>query len=374
MQAEQEITETNSEDRGAPHLHSLLSHMVENECSDLHVKVGSPPSMRTQGLLVKLDLPTVTPQDGDLIAAELMTKDQFLDLEEAGEVDFAYSTPGLGRFRVNVHRQRGTLGIAVRRILPGVPTLEELGLPPVVQKLAGEHRGLLLVTGPTSSGKTTTCGAIVNHINETRPCHVLTVEDPIEILHRDDCAVVTQREVGEDTADFHTALRAAMRQDPDVIFVGEIRDMETVHSALQAAETGHFVLATLHTTNVAETVNRIVEFFPSTHQQQTRAALAGSLVGVISQRLIRKVGGGRAPAVEVMVMNGRIRDVVLDSKRTHQMNDIISESDFYGMQTFDQALIKLVAAQQISLEDAKKAADNPHDFELALKNQGVIPL
>jgi twitching motility protein PilT len=330
--------------------------------------------MRTHGHLVKLDLPEVTPHDGENITAELMSPAQLSNLEQDGEVDFAYSFSGLGRFRVNVHRQRGTLGFAVRRILPGVPTLEELGLPQVVQTLASEHRGLLLVTGPTSSGKTTTCGAVINHINETRPCHILTLEDPIEILHRDDCAVITQREIGEDTADFHTALRAAMRQDPDVIFVGEIRDAETVGSALQAAETGHFVVATLHTTNAAETINRVVEYFPAGQQQQTRAALAGSLVGVISQRLIRTVDGGRAPAVEVMVMNGRIREVLLDSKRTHEMNDIIKESDFYGMQTFDQALVKLSANDVISIADAKKAADNPHDFELALKREGVIPL
>jgi twitching motility protein PilT len=293
-------------------------------------------------------------------------------LERDGEVDFAYSIPGTGRFRVNVHRQRGSLGIAARRILPGAPEFKELALPGVVEQLAGKHRGLLLVTGPTSSGKTTTCGAIIRHINQTRRCHIVTIEDPIEILHQDEMSVITQREVGQDTNGFLPALRAAMRQDPDVIFVGEIRDTETVGAALQAAETGHFVMATLHTINVAETITRIIDFFPSHQQKQVRVGLAGSLVGVITQRLLPRKGGGRAPALEVMVMNGRIRDCILDPEKSHQILDIVAESEYYGMQTFDQALVKLYRNGTISIDDAKAAATVPQDLELQLRREGLV--
>jgi twitching motility protein PilT len=271
-----------------------------------------------------------------------------------------------------VHRQRGSIGIAVRRILPGAPDFKDLNLPPAVEQLANSHRGLLLVTGPTSSGKTTTCGAIIKHINQSRRCHILTIEDPIEILHKDEMSVVTQREVGQDTNGFLPALRAAMRQDPDVIFVGEIRDTETVGAALQAAETGHFVLATLHTTNVSETVTRIIDFFPSHQQKQIRVALGGSLVGVVTQRLLPKVGGGRTPALEVMVMNGRIRDCVLDPNKAHEMLDIVAESGYYGMQTFDQALVELFREGRVSLEDAKSAATVPQDLELQLRMEGLL--
>jgi twitching motility protein PilT len=226
------------------------------------------------------------------------------------------------------------------------------------------------VTGPTSSGKTTTTGAVINHINSTRPCHILTIEDPIEILHTDIMADVTQREIGQDTSNFGTALRAAMRQDPDVIFVGEIRDLETVTAALQAAETGHFVIATLHTTNVSETITRIIDFFPPHQAKQTRVALGGSLVGVISQRLLPRVGGGRAAAIEIMVMNGRIRDLILDAEKTHGIEDIIREGSFYGMQTFDQALLKLYREGLVGLDDAKNAATSPHDFQIMLTQGG----
>ena len=240
--------------------------------------------------------------------------------------------------------------------------------------LAGHSRGLLLVTGPTSSGKTATTGAIVNHINETRACHILTIEDPIEILHSDIRAVVSQREIGGDTRDFETALRAAMRQDPDVIFVGEIRDPETTKAALQAAETGHFVIATLHATSVAETMNRIIDFFPPHQQKQTRVALAGSLAGIISQRLVPQKGGGRVAAVEILVMNGRIRDLILNPEQTHMIYDIVAESSFYGMQTFDQALLGLFRAGLIELDDARSAATNAHDFQIALQQEGLQPV
>jgi twitching motility protein PilT len=350
----------------------LLAYAVEVKASDLHVKVGSPPTVRVGGLLQPLDYHGLRSEECHEMSFAMMGERETATLESEGEVDFAYSLPSVSRFRVNVHRQRGTLGIAARRILPGAPDLAELHLPSAVTELANEHRGLLLVTGPTSSGKTTTCGAIIKHINQTRRCHIVTIEDPIEILHHDELAVVTQREVGADTRDFYAALRAAMRQDPDVIFVGEIRDTITVKAALQASETGHFVLATMHTTDVAETVNRIIDFFPADQQKQVRVALAGALAGVVTQRLLPRVGGGRAPAIEVMVSNGRIRDCILEPDKTSEIHDIVAQSGFYGMQTFDQSLVGLYQAQLVTLQDARAAANNPHDLELALKKAGLL--
>jgi twitching motility protein PilT len=360
---------------GSAKIEDLLRYIVDVKASDLHVKAGSPPTIRTSGNLQPLEYPMIKPDEANSMSTALLTTDkEKATLEELGEVDFAYSMPGLGRFRVNVHRQRGSLGVAARRILPGAPDFKELQLPPVVEQLAQEHRGLVLVTGPTSSGKTTTCGAILKHINETRRCHIVTIEDPIEILHQDLMSVFTQREVGQDTMGFHAALRAAMRQDPDVIFVGEIRDIETISAALQAAETGHLVLATLHTTDVVETINRIVDFYPAHQQKQVRSALGGSLVGVMTQRLLPKIGGGRAPALEIMVNNGRVKDCILDPDRTHDIHEIVAESGYYGMQTFNQSLINLFKSGQVTLEDAKSATSNPHDFELALQREGVLPV
>ncbi|HEV3472992.1 MAG TPA: type IV pilus twitching motility protein PilT [Actinomycetota bacterium] len=357
---------------GRVHIDDFLRYIVDVKASDLHVKVGSPPTIRISGDLHPLDYPVLESDETHSLTMAMVGDKERSTLETNGEADFAYSLSGVGRFRVNVHRQRGTLGIAARRILPGAPDFADLKLPPVVETLANEHRGLLLVTGPTSSGKTTTCGAIIKHINQTRRCHIVTIEDPIEILHKDEMSVVTQREVGQDTNGFHPALRAAMRQDPDVIFVGEIRDTETVGAALQAAETGHFVVATLHTTNVPETINRIIDFFPPEQQNQVRITLAGSLAGVVTQRLLPRIGGGRAPALEVMVMNGRIQDCILDPNKTHGMHDIMAESGFYGMQTFDQALINLYRAGSVTFEDALSAANVPHDFELKLKTEGLL--
>jgi len=359
-------------DRERATIDELLLYSVDAKASDLHVKAGAPPTIRISGHLYPVDYRALDADDARYLAQAMMEEKERNELEAKGEVDFAYSMSGVGRFRVNIHRQRGSLGIASRRILPDAPDFSELDLPPVVEKLASEHRGLLLVTGPTSSGKTTTCGAIIKHINHTRRCHIVTIEDPIEIMHADAKAIVTQREVGQDTTSFQLALRAAMRQDPDVIFVGEIRDTETVQAALQAAETGHFVIATLHTTDVVETVNRIVDFFPSHQQKQVRIALAGSLVGVMTQRLLPKVGGGRAAAVEVLVSNGRIQECIMDGDKTHEIHDIVKESDFYGMQSFDQAMIKLYQEGKVSLEDAKSGASNPHDFQLAMQQAGIL--
>ena len=358
-----------------PSIQDYLRFLVDQKGSDLHVKAGGPPYVRANGQLLKTQFPALTAADCERAAMDLMDDEQARKFKEKGEVDFAYSSQGLGRFRVNVFRQRGSVGMACRRVLPGSPAFETLGLPPVVKKLADEQRGLLLVTGPTSSGKTTTTGAIINHINATRSSHILTIEDPIEILHPDRMSIVNQREIGHDTADFATALRAAMRQDPDVIFVGEIRDSETVKAALQAAETGHFVVSTLHTTDVSETVNRIIDFFPPHQQKQIRVSLAASLKGIVSQRLLpRKDGKARIPAIEVLVMNGRIHDLILNEEQTHMIHDIVAESSFYGMQTFDQALLQLYRAGLVNLEDAMLAATNSHDFQIALRQEGLQPV
>lgn len=357
---------------GAPHVDDFLRYIVDVKASDLHLKVGAPPTVRISGLLHPLDYPKLGPEECSTLTMQMLGQKEQAEMDRQGECDFAYSVSGLGRFRVNTHKQRGSLAIAARRILPGAPDFKELRLPKVIEKLANEHRGLLLVTGPTSSGKTTTCGAIIKHINHTRRCHIVTIEDPIEILHPDALSIVTQREVGQDTMGFQLALRAAMRQDPDVIFVGEVRDIETVQAALQAAETGHLVIATMHTTDVAETVTRVVDFFPTSQQKQVRVALAGSLVGVMTQRLLPKIGGGRAPAIEVMTNNGRIQDCILDPKKTHDIHDIVKQSEFYGMQTFQKALMDLYREGLVTLEDARSAASDAHDFELALRNEGLI--
>ena len=358
-----------------PNIQDYLRFLVDQKGSDLHVKAGGPPYVRANGQLIRTEFPPLTAADCERSAMDLMDDEQARKFKEKGEVDFAYSSQGLGRFRVNVFRQRGSVGMACRRVLPGSPAFETLGLPPSVKKLADEQRGLLLVTGPTSSGKTTTTGAIINHINATRSSHILTIEDPIEILHPDRMSIVNQREIGHDTADFATALRAAMRQDPDVIFVGEIRDSETVKAALQAAETGHFVVSTLHTTDVSETVNRIIDFFPPHQQKQIRVSLAASLKGIVSQRLLpRKDGKARIPAVEVLVMNGRIHDLILNEEQTHMIHDIVAESSFYGMQTFDQALLQLYRAGLVNLDDAMLAATNSHDFQIALRQEGLQPV
>ena len=356
-------------------IHALLRYVVENRGSDLHIQPGASPSVRIDGSLVDSGFSSTTESDCTRFAKAIMTKDRAADLAEIGEVDFAYSEPTSGRrFRINVYRQVSGLGIAAR-LMPPVPfSFEALSMPAAVKALAEQQRGLLLITGPTSSGKTTTAAAMIDHINKNRPCHILTIEDPIEMLHSNNRALVSQREVGQSTADFATGVRAAMRQDPDVIFVGEVRDAETIKAALQVAETGHLVIATLHTTDVAETINRVIDFFPTNQQEQVRVALAGSIIGIVSQRLLPKVGGGRVPAVEVMVMNGRTRDLILKGGKTHLLHDVVAESSFYGMQTFDQALLKLYQAGLVELEDAKNAASNPHDLHLALQQEGLQPV
>ncbi|HET7487914.1 MAG TPA: PilT/PilU family type 4a pilus ATPase [Acidimicrobiales bacterium] len=357
-------------------LDELLRYTVEHAGSDLHVKVGTPPHVRIDGQLLVAPFDAVTPADAERMAFAVLPTDRADEFVASSEADFALSVPGLGRFRVNVFRQRGSVGLVFRRVLPGIPSFEALGLPPVTRKLAEEQRGMILVTGPTGSGKTTTISAIIDHINESRACNVVTVEDPIEVLHTDKRALVNQREIGTDTRDYATAMRRVLRQDPDVIFIGEMRDPETVWAALAAAETGHLVLSTLHTTNAVETVNRIVDFFPPFQQKQVRLSLASSLKGVLSQRLLERADGqGRVPSVEVLVMNGRIFDRIVDpeSGGNDSIEEIIADGEFYGMQTFDQSLFHLFKAGLVDLRSAMASASNPHDLRIALQQAGLLP-
>jgi twitching motility protein PilT len=351
---------------------TLLRTLAQRQGSDLHLKVGSPPLMRVDGVLGRMENEEkLTPEETEAIAHRIMPADRWQNFLDRNEADFAYGVAGVARFRVNVFRQRGSISMVLRLVRVGSPSFEELGLPPVVRSLADEPRGLILVTGPTGSGKTTTLSAMIDHINSSRACHIVTIEDPIEVIHPDQQAAVNQREVGVDTESFVVAMRAAMRQDPDVILIGEMRDTETVQAALAAAETGHLVLSTLHTIDAAETVNRIVDFLPPFQQQQIRVTLAGALRGVLCQRLLPKVGGGRVPVMEICINTGRVAERILDANRTQEIEEVVAEGSFYGMQTFDQALVGLVKAGTVSTEDALESSSNRHDLELALQQAGV---
>jgi len=315
--------------------------------------------------------PPLGPAETAAIAQSILPPERWERLAQRKEADFAHSVPGVGRFRVNAYYQRGSISLVFRRVRVGSPSYDELGLPPVVGKLADAPRGLILVTGPTGAGKTTTLAAMIDQINATRPLHILTIEDPIEVLHPRRMASVSQRELGLDTDSYVDAMRSAMRQDPDVILIGEMRDHETVGAALAAGETGHLVLSTLHTTDAVETVNRVVDFFPPSQQHQIRVSLASVLRGVICQRLVPGVGGGRMPVVEVMVNNGRIADRIRDHMITSEITEIIAEGEYYGMQTFDQSLLALVSQGLVALADAMDAASSPHDFGLMLEQAGI---
>jgi twitching motility protein PilT len=352
-------------------IEELLRHLVEADGSDLHLKVGSPPTVRVDGSLRRVGDVALSPEDTARIAGFIMPPDRRAAMLDMREADFAYSLPGVGRFRVNAFRQRGSSSIVMRRVRIGSPSFDELGLPEVIRDLAMMPRGLVLVTGPTGSGKTTTLAAMIDYINTTKPVHILTIEDPIEVLHPDRVANVNQREVGVDTDDYVVAMRAAMREDPDVILIGEMRDQETVSAALAAAETGHLVLSTLHTIDATETINRIVDFFPPYQQHQTRVTLSGALRGVICQRLVVRTGGGRIPALEVMVSNGRIAERILNPDTMSDITQIIAQGSYYGMQTFDQSLLRLVQMGIVSIPDAMEASSKPHDFSLMLEQAGL---
>ena len=351
-------------------LNAVLRRAVEHGASDVHLKVGQLPVMRRDGELILFeDHPPLT--DADLEAAlaivSELTPAKRESFYETGELDIAYTSADLPRFRVNVYRQRGSISFAFRVIPNQVPSFDDLRMPAGVRAMGDMHRGLVLVTGATGSGKTTTLAAIIDHINKTRRQHIVTVEDPIEILHADHGCIVNQREVGIDTESYLAALRRALRQDPDVILIGELRDAESAETALKAAESGHLVFSTLHTIDAAETLGRMIEFFPGIKQAQIRSILAGVLRGIVSQRLLPRNDGGRVAAVEVMVNNARIAELIREN-RTEEISDAIEEGAFFQMQTFEQALIELVVSGDIDREVAANAATNQHDFMVALEH------
>ena len=350
-------------------LNPLLRRAVELGASDIHLKVGLPPILRLDGALSPLEESAIlTDRDVEVVLEVVGRRaPERLDaFKQSGDLDVAYQDEDLPRFRVNAFKQRGHISFAFRVIPKNVPTFEKLGLPPGVKRLAEEHRGLVLVTGATGSGKTTTLAAMIDYINRSRQQHIITIEDPIEILHSDQGCIVNQREIGLDTMDFMQALRRALRQDPDVILIGELRDAETAQTALQAAESGHLVLSTMHTVDAAETIGRMVEFFPANKQPQIRSILAGVLSGVISQRLLPRIGGGRVAAVEVMVANSRVQELIRENKPEY-VPEAIAEGSFFDMQTMTSALIDLVVAGVVEQEIAAAGAPNRHDFLIALR-------
>jgi twitching motility protein PilT len=354
-------------------LESALRHLIEVGGSDLHLKVPSPPMVRINGRLEPLPgAERLTPEVTQQIVDGLLKTDELRrEFETENEVDLAFAVSGLARFRVNAFRQRASASLVMRAIPHEIKTVEELGLPPVIGELADEERGIILVTGTTGSGKSTTLAAMIDRINASQPKHIVTIEDPIEFLHRDKRSIINQREVGQDTGSFKRALRRVLRQDPDVILIGEMRDEETVATALSAAETGHLVLSTLHTLDAPETVNRVIDFFPPHQHAQARAMLAGTLKGVISQRLVRTADGqGRVATCEILRSTGRVRDMIMNPAETGRLTEVISEGGYYGMQTFDQALLGHVQSGKVAMKEALGAATSPHDFKLLVASEG----
>jgi twitching motility protein PilT len=350
---------------------ALLKATIRSSGSDLHVKSGLIPRVRINGELIPLNTVPLSEDEMLQTAEYLMGSELFEEFLRTHEADFAYvSEQAEGRFRVNAFQSRSATGFVFRHLIAKPITLEQLQMPPVISRLALEPRGLVLVTGPTGSGKTTTLAGMVDLINDTRAVHVLTVEDPIEILHSDKKAVVNQRELRTDTAGWEVALRAAMRQDPDVILIGEMRDVETVRAALQAAETGHFVMSTLHTTDAAETVNRVIDFFPPHEQKQIRLSLSDALRGIVCQRLIPNLHGTRTAVMEIAVNTPRVAEAIADPDKTGEIEDIVGDSSYYGMRTFQQHLVELVLGGVIGFGEARTAASNAADFELAVRKTG----
>ena len=351
-------------------LNQILLEALSQEASDVHIKEGAPPIFRVNGVLRSWN--KVKPFDhNDLskMSFGLMNDWQKERFIKNREVDMGYEVYGLGRFRVNVFQQRGKLRIALRIVPYQIKTLDELHLPPVLKSISLEQRGLILVTGTTGSGKSTTLASMIDIINNDRNCHIITIEDPIEFIHEDKKSIVDQREIGSDTSTFSSALRVALRQDPDVILVGEMRDFETIETALTAAETGHLVMSTLHTLNATETITRIISVFPPYHQEQVRLQLSGVLKGVVSQRLVPRADGtGRVPAVEVLVSTARVRECIVEKDKTNEINDAIAKGvTSYGMQSFDQSLMFLMKEGLVSYDEALKHCTNPDDFALRVK-------
>jgi len=351
-------------------INSILSLAFKRKASDVHLKPGKHPVFRIDGKLIHIpEFPKLTPEDTLKVAASIMNNNTKAKFKETFEADFSYSVPNLGRFRVNAYIQRGTVVIVFRSIPKDIPKIDELNLPEVVKNISLENRGLILVTGTTGSGKSTTLASMINHINYNKNVNIITIEDPIEFLHRDNQSIISQREVGSDTLNFSEALKRCLRQDPDVILVGEMRDLETIETAMLAAETGHLVMSTLHTLNAPETVNRIISVFPPYHQRQVRIQLASILRAVISMRLVaRKDGKGRVPAVEIMVNTPTIRECIIDKDKTSMINDYIeSGKSIYKSQSFDQSLFDLLQKDLITFEEALKWANRPDDFTLKVK-------
>ncbi len=353
-------------------LNEILTIAVKAKGSDIHIKTGLPPIVRIDGRLHPIpNVQRLSPEIVKAFADMMMTDRQKRIFEENSEVDLAYAVPGLGRFRVSCYRQRGTIAMVFRSISFKIPNLDDLNLPPVLKKLCLEERGLVLVTGTTGSGKSSTLAAMIDYINNHRTCNIITIEDPVEFLHRDNKCIISQREVGSDTPAFSNALKGALRQDPDVILVGEMRDYETIETAMTAAETGHLVMSTLHTMDAPETINRIISVFPPYHQRQVRIQLASIIKGIVSQRLVpRSDGKGRVPAVEVLLGTARVKECIDDKDKTKQLKDAIAQGFVtYGMQTFDQSLMKLYTSKLITYEEALRQSSNPDDF--ALKISGI---
>jgi twitching motility protein PilT len=350
-----------------------LRYMVEAGASDLHVKVGLPPMVRIDGVLHRTPFPPFTPEETEALALEILAESKIAEFKQYHEADTGVTYEAVGRFRVNAYRQRGVVSIAIRRVRSDIPTFEELRLPEPARYLAEQPRGMVLITGPAGTGKTTTIAAMIGWINEHRRVHIVSVEDPIEVVHEDVNSIVDQREIGLDTRTYETALRHVVREDPDVIFIGEIRDMETAEAAIQAAETGHLVISTLHTLDATESVNRMIDLFPPQMQRQARISIAASLKGIMSQRLLPRADGkGRVPAVEVLINTGRVSERIIDPLQTSTIPDVIADGGFYGMQTFDQSLVTLVREGLVTPEDASEAASNPHDLLLALKEAQLV--
>ncbi len=353
---------------------AALRDLVSREGSDLHLKVGSRPLFRVHGHLApEPDGPVLTAQDTEDALKALLSDDAKLDeFAHEHEVDFSYEIPDVARYRINAFQQRGVISMACRAIPHRISTIDELALPEVVKELAEEERGIVLLTGTTGSGKSTTLAAMIDHMNVNVSKHVVTVEDPIEFVHEDKRSVINQREVGMDTSSFKRALRRVLRQDPDVILIGEMRDEETVRTALSAAETGHLVLSTIHTVDAVESINRMLDFFPPHQHGQARSMIAGTIKGVISQRLVPGADGGRVAACEILRMTGRVRDMIVDPAQTGKLGEVIESGGYYGMQTFDQALFGHVKSGLVNFDEAMTVASSPHDFKLLMQADGKL--
>jgi len=349
-------------------LKKMLIEMLNRKASDLHIRVGIRPHLRVNGLLDQIAVDPLTIDDVEAIVGQLLNEKQLERFRRKNEMDLALSVAKLGRFRINMYRQRGTTGIAIRAVNTTVPSFDELNLPEIIGELALERRGLIVVTGTTGSGKSTTLASMIEHMNSNRVDNVLTIEDPIEYIYRDKKCIVTQREVGADTESFATALKHALRQDPDIILLGEIRDLDTMSIALTAADTGHLVLTTLHTLNAVETLSRIISFFPPHQHDQIRLLLAGTLKAVICQRLLARCDiPGRVPALEVLVSTAAVRDCIMTKDKTVDIPELIEQGKQYGMVSFDQSIMKLYRSGMISFEEAMIQCSNPDDFDLRVK-------